>query len=78
MEGTADMSEKALTAWEAAGAWGVDLWLLEENLDRTPNERVRAHEEALRLIEEMERAFRQRQGEKRDEGHGEPPSPPVR
>jgi hypothetical protein len=41
---------------EAAKEYGVDLTLILENLAMTPNERVQAMTNALRLVEELERA----------------------
>ena len=37
-------------AWRAAAAHGVDLLLLERNLELTPAERMLQHEDMLRLI----------------------------
>jgi hypothetical protein len=37
-------------AWRAAAAHGVDLFLLEQNLELTPAERMQQHEELLRLM----------------------------
>jgi hypothetical protein len=46
---------------EAAKEYGVDLTLLAANLALTPEERVRAMESALRLIEDVREALRQTQ-----------------
>jgi hypothetical protein len=35
---------------------GVDLSLIHENLNRTPEERLQEHERALKMAEEVERA----------------------
>jgi hypothetical protein len=37
-------------AWRAAAAHGIDLLLLERNLELTPAERMLQHEEMLRLM----------------------------
>lgn len=37
-------------AWRAAAAHGIDLLLLERNLELTPAERMVQHEEMLRLM----------------------------
>ncbi|HLT34846.1 MAG TPA: hypothetical protein VK034_01140 [Enhygromyxa sp.] len=37
-------------AWRAAAAHGVDLLLLERNLELTPAQRMQQHEDMLRLM----------------------------
>jgi len=43
-------SPKAGPAWRAAEAYGCDMSLIEDNLRRTPIERLRAHNRALETI----------------------------
>ena len=43
-------------AWRAAHAMGIDMSLIEENLNRTPWERLLANERALALIRALENA----------------------
>jgi len=40
----------AKSAWEAAKAYGCDMSLIEENLRKTPAERVMAHRRALQTL----------------------------
>jgi hypothetical protein len=40
--------------------YGIDLTLLKENLRRTPTERLENHRRALRAVEEIQRAARER------------------
>jgi hypothetical protein len=37
-------------AWKAAEAYGCDMSLIEENLRKTPQERLRAHNQALKSL----------------------------
>lgn len=41
--------------WKAAADYGCDMALLEDSLRMTPAERVRAHQQALNLVEELQR-----------------------
>jgi hypothetical protein len=43
-------------AWRAAMESGIDMSLIEENLNRTPWERLLANDRALALIREIEKA----------------------
>ena len=43
-------------AWRAAMAAGIDMSLIEENLRRTPWERLLANDRALAMIRELEAA----------------------
>lgn len=47
---------KVLTAAERAAAYGIDLSLLRANFERTPEERIRVHEDAFALAEALRRA----------------------
>jgi len=59
------------TAAERAEAYGIDLTLIDLQLSMTPDERVRAHESAWRLAQELVRA-----GEEYRARHGKPgPAP---
>jgi hypothetical protein len=49
-----------LTAWEKAEAEGMDMSLVEDNLRKTPLERVREHDRALRLALKLRKAMRER------------------
>ena len=49
-----------MDAWARAEAYGVDMNLLEINLRRTPLERIRANQDALDLIEALQRAYKRR------------------
>jgi hypothetical protein len=42
-------------AWQAAIDYGIDVTLLERNLDLSPTDRMRQHDEALRLYFEIRR-----------------------
>jgi hypothetical protein len=46
-------------AWRAAFEYGLDMSLVEEALDRTPEQRLEEHQHALNLLLEIE-ACRQR------------------
>ncbi|HVI01551.1 MAG TPA: hypothetical protein VM869_22705 [Enhygromyxa sp.] len=43
-------AQAADPAWRAAAAHGIDLLLLERNLELTPAERMQQHEDMLRLM----------------------------
>ena len=45
------------TAWGRAQAYGVDMSLLEANLRKTPQERIRAHSRALSEALALEKAL---------------------
>lgn len=49
MHDVAGESEKN-SAWEEARRQGVDMDLLEESIRMTPDERIVAHRQALRLV----------------------------
>lgn len=51
--------ETILKNYEASG---VDISLLEQNLKRTPTERIEHHQEMLALVEEAKRAGRKMRG----------------
>ncbi len=46
-------TEDGLTASQRAEAYGIDLSLLEENLRRTPLERIILHDRARKLMESV-------------------------
>jgi len=48
------------TAWEKAEAEGMDMSLVADNLRKTPLERVREHDRALRLALKLRKAMRER------------------
>jgi hypothetical protein len=52
----------AVTAWEAAAAYGCDMALLERNLRMTPAQRVAAHSQALALVKALRQAKVVRRG----------------
>lgn len=47
---------REMSAWDAARENGCDMALLEDNLRRTPNERIRLHQKALRAVTMLHRA----------------------
>jgi hypothetical protein len=47
-------------AWAAAAAYGCDMNLLELSLRMTPLQRIRANQDALDLIDALQRANKQR------------------
>lgn len=49
-------------AWAAAAAYGCDMNLLERSLQRTPAERIDAHQGALDLVEAFQEAGKRRNG----------------
>ena len=49
------LRERGGPAWRAAIEYGIDVTLLERNLALTPTERMRQHDEALRLYFEHRR-----------------------
>ncbi|MBI4548881.1 MAG: hypothetical protein HY707_12935 [Ignavibacteriae bacterium] len=53
--------EKQKSAVERAKEFGIDISLVEENLKRTPTERVEAMLSMLELVEEARRAKSRRQ-----------------
>jgi hypothetical protein len=55
----------AQTAWEKAIEYGCDMSLLEENLRKTPTQRIRAHQRALNTAIMLRNAM-----EKKHAGHG--------
>lgn len=56
MNGEYVMPPDAGPAWRAAHAAGIDMSLIEENLKRTPVERLLANDRALALIRALEQA----------------------
>ena len=54
------LNDKPMSAWEAAAAMGIDMSLIELNLSRTPAERFREHNRALRLAWELREAMKKR------------------
>ena len=53
------------SAWEAAAQYGCDMSLLEENLRKTPIQRIRLHQQALNTAVMLRNAM-----EKKHAGHG--------
>ena len=49
-----------VSAWEAARRYGIDMSLIEGNLRKTPAERLRAHNGALKLVVALRNAMRRR------------------
>ena len=56
MNGKYLMPQDAGPAWRAAFASGIDMSLIEENLQRTPWERLLANDRALALVRAVENA----------------------
>jgi hypothetical protein len=56
MNGEYLMPANAGPAWRAAAASGMDMSLLEENLKRSPWERLLANDRALALVRAIEQA----------------------
>lgn len=56
MNGEYVMPPDAGQAWRAAAAAGMDMSLLEENLKRSPWERLLANDSALALVRAIEQA----------------------
>ena len=54
------LNDKPMSAWETAAAMGIDMSLIELNLGRTPAERFREHNRALRLAWELREAMKKR------------------
>jgi hypothetical protein len=48
------------SAWEEAEAEGMDMSLVEDNLRKTPLERIREHDRALRLAFKLRKAMQER------------------
>ena len=48
------------SAWEEAEAEGMDMSLVEDNLRKTPLERIREHDRALRLALKLRKAMQER------------------
>lgn len=57
---TNERKEKPRTAWEEAEAEGMDMSLVEDNLRKTPLERIREHDRALRLALKLRKAMQER------------------
>jgi hypothetical protein len=49
-------------AWKAAEAEGYDMSLIEENLRKTPGERIRAHSRALAMADTLREAMEKQHG----------------
>ncbi|EEF59114.1 hypothetical protein [Pedosphaera parvula] len=49
-------------AWKAAEAEGYDMSLIEENLRKTPEERIRAHSRALAMATALREAMEAQHG----------------
>ena len=56
MNGEYVMPPDAGPAWRAAHAAGIDMSLIEENLKRSPWERLQANDRALALVRAMQKA----------------------
>jgi hypothetical protein len=54
------LKDEPIGAWEAAAALGIDMSLIELSLQRTPDERFREHNRALRLAWELREAMKKR------------------
>ena len=48
------------SAWEEAEAEGMDMSLVEDNLRKSPLERIREHDRALRLAFKLRKAMQER------------------
>lgn len=53
-----DLIPREESAWEAARAQGIDMSLIELNLEMTPWERLLKHEQAIQFAEELRNARR--------------------
>jgi hypothetical protein len=51
---------KPRTAWAEAEAQGMDMSLIEDNLRKSPLERIREHDRALRLALKLRKAMQER------------------
>ncbi len=49
-------SNEKTEAEKAAEAWGIDLKLLEAQLELSPQERIESHQRALELIHQLQEA----------------------
>jgi len=49
---------EAKSAWHAASEYGVDMSLIESNLRKTPQERIRAHNRALAVAQKLRKAVK--------------------
>ncbi len=54
-----------ISAWGKAEQYGCDMSLLEENLRKTPNQRIKAHQQALNTVVILRKAM-----EKKHARHG--------
>jgi hypothetical protein len=52
--------QQTQSAWEEAEAEGIDMSLIEDNLRKTPLERIREHDRALRLALKLRKAMQER------------------
>jgi hypothetical protein len=52
--------KRDINAWEKAKAAGVDMSLIANNLRKTPLERIRAHDRALKTAVELRNAVNQK------------------
>lgn len=53
------------SAWKLAKEYGCDMSLIEDNLRKTPSERIKAHQRALNTVLILRKAM-----EKKYAGHG--------
>ena len=58
------------SAWEAAAQYGCDMSLLDENLRKTPTQRIRLHQQALNTAVMLRNAMEKRKN--RTHPHPEP------
>jgi hypothetical protein len=56
----AKQQKQPRSAWEEAEAEGMDMSLIEDNLRKTPLERIREHDRALRLAFKLRKAMQER------------------
>jgi len=54
------MAKEGRSPWNAAAAYGVDMSLIESNLRKTPQERIRAHCRALAAANKLRKAAKSR------------------
>jgi hypothetical protein len=49
-------------AWKAAEEYGIDMSLIEINLEKTPEERILAHDRVRQMADALRDAMRKRDG----------------
>lgn len=54
------INKPKLSAWDEAAAEGIDMSLIEDNLRKTPLQRIQAHDRALRLALKLRKAMQSR------------------